>query len=49
MRCVSEGPTKITKASIEAAWRRRAPDQRLTIRDSECHGLALIVSASAMR
>ncbi len=31
MRVTSEGPTKITKATIDAAWRRRAPGNRLVI------------------
>lgn len=49
MRVVSEGPAKITKATIEAAWRRRKKDHRLIVRDKECRGLALVVSATAMR
>jgi Arm DNA-binding domain len=48
MRVTSEGPTKITKATIDAAWRRRAPDHRLILRDSDCRGLALIVNPTAM-
>src|SRR4051812_40933671 len=48
MRVVSEGPTRITKATIDAAWRRRAPDQRLILRDRDCRGLALIVNATSM-
>ena len=48
MRVTSEGPTKITKAVIDAAWRRRGPSRRLIIRDKDCRGLALIVNASSM-
>jgi len=49
MQVISEGPIKITKATIEAAWRRRAKDRRLIVRDVECRGLALVVNATAMR
>jgi Arm DNA-binding domain len=49
MQVISEGPVKITKATIEAAWRRRAADRRLIIRDLGRRGLALIVNATAMR
>lgn len=49
MRITSEGPTKITKATIETAWRRRAKDSRLIIRDKDCRGLALVVNPTAMR
>lgn len=48
MRITSDGPTKITKTRIEAAWRRRVPGSRLIIRDSVCRGLALIVNANSM-
>ena len=48
MRVTSEGPLKITKATIDAAWRRRSSDQRLVVRDRECRGLALIVNANSM-
>jgi integrase len=48
MRVVSEGPIRITKATIDAAWRRRKSDQRLIVRDIECRGLALIVNATSM-
>ncbi|MFM2149835.1 MAG: hypothetical protein RLZZ187_2141 [Pseudomonadota bacterium] len=44
----SEGPLRITKATVEAAWRRRVAGQRLVIRDLECRGLALVVNATAM-
>jgi len=44
MQVTSEGPTKITKATIEAAWRRRKNDHRLIVRDAECRGLALVVN-----
>ena len=45
---VSEGPVKITKATIEAAWRRRVPGTRLTVRDADCRGLALVVRPTSM-
>jgi integrase len=48
MRVISEGPTKITKAIIEAAWRGRKSDHRLIIRDRDCRGLALIVNPTSM-
>ncbi|MDE2333979.1 MAG: tyrosine-type recombinase/integrase [Rhodospirillales bacterium] len=49
MRVVSEGPTRITRATVQAAWQRRAPGQRLIVRDAECRALALVVNATAMR
>lgn len=48
MRVTSEGPTKITKATIDAAWRRRKPEHRLIVRDKDCRGLALIVNPTVM-
>jgi integrase len=45
---VSEGPVRITRTSIEAAWKRRAPKARLVIRDMECRGLALVVNSTGM-
>ena len=48
MRVTSEGPNKITKATIDAAWRRRAADHRLIVRDRDCRGLALIVNPTSM-
>src|ERR1035441_4226135 len=48
MQVISEGPTKITKATIDAAWRRRKPDHRLIVRDRDCRGLALIVNPTTM-
>ena len=48
MRVTSEGPTKITKATIDAAWRRKKPDHRLIVRDKDCRGLALIVNPTTM-
>ena len=49
MQVTSEGPIKITKATIEAAWRRRKKHHRLIIRDKETRGLALVVNATTMR
>lgn len=48
MRVLSEGPVRITKATIEAAWRRRATGSRLILRDGECRGLALVVNPTGM-
>jgi hypothetical protein len=48
MRVLREGPVKITKATIEAAARRRAPGERLMIGDAECRGLALVVNPTGM-
>ena len=48
MCVISKGPTKITKATIDAAWRRRKADQRLIVRDKDCRGLALIVNPTVM-
>lgn len=48
MKVISEGPLRITKATIDAAWRRRQPDRRLVLRDMDCRGLALIVNATSM-
>lgn len=48
MKVTSEGPARITKATIEAAWRRRASGLRLIVRDSGCRGLALAVNATTM-
>lgn len=43
-----KGPTKITKATIDAAWRRRVAGHRLIARDKDCRGLALIVNPTSM-
>jgi integrase len=48
MERVSEGPVRITKTTVDAAWRRRRPDFRLTVRDAECRGLALVVNPTGM-
>jgi integrase len=48
MRIIREGPTKITRSTIDAAWRRRASSVRTVIGDFECRGLALIVNATSM-
>ena len=48
MQVLSEGPVRITKATIEGAWRRRASGKRLVLRDQECRGLALVVNATGM-
>jgi integrase len=48
MRVVSEGPVRITRASVDAAWRRRASGVRLVVRDATVRGLALVVNATGM-
>lgn len=48
MQWVSEGPVKITKATVDSAWRRRAAGVRLVVRDTECRGLALVVNPTGM-
>lgn len=48
MRVSSEGPTRITKATIDAAWRRRKTGGRLIVRDLDCRGLAVIANATSM-
>ncbi len=48
MRVASEGPVRITKLTIDAAWRRRAAGLRLVIRDAGCPGLALVVNPTGM-
>ncbi|WP_158921425.1 integrase arm-type DNA-binding domain-containing protein [Acidisphaera sp. S103] len=48
MQVKSEGPLKITKATIDAAWKRRQKASRLIIRDKDCRGLALIVNATTL-
>jgi integrase len=48
MRIVSETKDRITKSVIEATWKRRAPGQRLIVRDGECRGLCLIVNPRTM-
>jgi integrase len=48
MRVTSEGPVRITRPTIDAAWRRRKPGHRLIVRDKDCRGLALIVNSTVM-
>ena len=48
MKVLREGPVKITKTAIDAAWRRRAKDTRLVLGDAECRGLALVVNPGSM-
>ena len=49
MQVVSEGPIKITRATVDAALKRRQKGKRLIIRDRECLGLALIVNPGSAR
>ncbi len=48
MQALREGPLKITKATVEAAWRRREPNLRLVVADLECRGLVLVVNPTGM-
>lgn len=48
MEVVREGPLRITRATVDAAWRRRAPGTRLVVTDAGCRGLALVVNAGTM-
>lgn len=43
-----EAPVRITRATIEAAWRRRAEGVRLVVPDAACRGLALVVHPGGM-
>jgi integrase len=45
---ITDKPVKITKATIERAWSRRAKDTRLIVRDTDTRGLSLIVNATTM-
>jgi integrase len=48
MKVISEAPTKITKSTIDTAWRRKKPGHRLIVRDKDCRGLALIINPTTM-
>jgi integrase len=48
MRVITKAPARITKATIDAAWRQRSADTRLIVRDKDCRGLALIVNPTVM-
>ncbi|PWS37775.1 hypothetical protein DFH01_00185 [Falsiroseomonas bella] len=48
MQVLREGPVKITKPTIEAAWKRRAKGLRIVIADLERRGLALVVNPTGM-
>lgn len=48
MTVIAEGPIKIDRSIVLQAWRRRSPNTRIVIRDSACHGLALVVNARSM-
>lgn len=48
VKVVSEGPIKITKTTVDSAWRRRTTDVRLVVRDTECRGLALVINPTGM-
>ena len=48
MRVASEGPLRITRATIEKVWRLHKRDERLVVRDSDTPGLALVVNPTGM-
>ena len=48
VQVLREGPLRITKAAVDAAWRRRSPGNRLVLGDMACPGLALVVNPSTM-
>jgi hypothetical protein len=48
MKLLREGPIRITKATIDAAWRRRTAGHRIVIDDAECRGLALVVNSTGL-
>jgi len=48
MQVLREGPVQISQAIIDAAWKRRAKQQRIIISDKECRGLALVVGSTGM-
>ena len=48
VKVVSEGPVRITKATVDAAWRRRSEGVRLVLRDTDCRGLSLVVNPTGM-
>ena len=48
MKVLREGPVRITKATVDAAWRRRKPGEWLVIGDAGCRGLALVVNPTGM-
>jgi integrase len=43
-----QGPLRITKTTIDTAWRTRKSKQRVVVTDLECRGLALIVNPTSM-
>ena len=48
VRILRTDPTKISRRTIEAAWKGRAAETRTVIPDAECRGLALIVNATSL-
>lgn len=43
-----EQPARLTRSSVDAAWRRRAANTRTIIPDQACRGLVLVVHAHSM-
>ena len=48
MQITRQGPTRITRQTIDTVWRRRSPGTRAILLDLECRGLALVVNATSM-
>ena len=48
MKVVREGPIRITKATVETAWKRRAKGRCLIIGNATCGGVALVVNPTRM-
>ena len=45
---IRQGPVRMTKGAVDAAWKARAPGRRVVIADNECRGLALVVHPTSM-
>ena len=45
---IRQGPVKLTKSRVDAAWKARAVRRRVVIGDTECRGLALVVNPTTM-
>jgi len=48
MEILREGPVRITKATVDTVWRRRAAGRRIVVGDVACRGLALVVNVASM-
>ena len=48
MKVISEGPTRITRITINAAEKRRCRATRIVIQDATCRGLALVMNPTGL-